>query len=110
MLLSGLGSGVWLLTWALLTKDPVSYTHLDVYKRQRELRAAIGATNGDISAIGYSARPPIEGLDDYTYAISRGANTETTPVNHTTAVLEADGSNPSRVQPYIVARYIYKIK
>lgn len=76
----------------------------------RELRAAIGATNGDISAIGYSARPPIKDLDAYSYAISRGANTETTPVNHATAVLEADGSNPSRVQPYIVARYIYKIK
>ncbi len=75
-----------------------------------ELYAAIGATNGDIASIGYSARKPIEGLDSYTYAIRVGSNAPVDPVNHSTVVLQPDGTDPCRLQPYIVARYIYKIK
>ena len=75
-----------------------------------ELYAAIGATNGDIASIGYSARKPIEGLDSYTYAIRVGENAPAEPVNHSTVVLHPDGTEPSRLQPYIVSRYIFKIK
>lgn len=75
-----------------------------------ELYAAIGATNGDIASIGYSARKPIKGIDSYTYAIRVGSNAPVDPVNHSTVVLQPDGTDPSRLQPYIVARYIYKIK
>ena len=75
-----------------------------------ELYAAIGATNGDIASIGYSARKPIKGLDSYTYAIRVGENAPAEPVNHSTVVLHPDGTEPSRLQPYIVSRYIFKIK
>lgn len=75
-----------------------------------ELYAAIGATNGDIASIGYSARKPIKGLDSYTYAIRVGSNAPVDPVNHSTVVLQPDGTDPSRLQPYIVSRYIFKIK
>lgn len=75
-----------------------------------ELYAAIGATNGDIASIGYSARKPIKGSDSYTYAIRVGENAPAEPVNHSTVVLHPDGTEPSRLQPYIVSRYIFKIK
>ena len=75
-----------------------------------ELYAAIGATNGDIASIGYSARKGIKGIDSYTYAIRVGENAPAEPVNHSTVVLHPDGTEPSRLQPYIVSRYIFKIK
>lgn len=79
-------------------------------KISSELYAAIGATNGDIASIGYSGRKKIDGLDSYTYAIRVGENAPTEPVNHSTVVLHPDGTEPSRLQPYIVSRYIFKIK
>ena len=75
-----------------------------------ELYAAIGATNGDIASIGYSGRGKIKGIDSYTYAIRAGENAPTEPVNHSTVVLQPDGTDPCRLQPYIVSRYIFKIK
>ena len=79
-------------------------------KISSELYAAIGATNGDIASIGYSGRKKIDGLDSYTYAIRVGENAPAEPVNHSTVVLHPDGTEPSRLQPYIVSRYIFKIK
>lgn len=75
-----------------------------------ELYAAIGATNRDIASIGYSARKPIHGIDSYTYAIRVGETAPTKPVNHSTVVLHPDGTEPSRLQPYITTRFIFKIK
>lgn len=66
-------------------------------------RAAIGAVNSDVGAIGYAAASPISGRS-YTYAIS-GSTRSISRINHSTLVKNEDGTEPTTIQPYIVTYF-----
>jgi len=75
--------------------------------KSQELRALIGATNSDISRIGYEAQPSIAG-HAYSYSIAgRDTLNNVTTLNHSTTVLQASGGNPTTIQPYITC-YMWK--
>lgn len=76
-------------------------------KYTTDLRAAIGAVNGDVAAIGYHAVSAITGVS---YNNGLGSTSGSTPgtvksVNHSTAVTQADGSSPTQIQPYQAAYF-----
>lgn len=73
------------------------------------LRALIGAVNNSTSSIGYQATDAVTGQN---YAANMGVKYTATPgaisnVNHSTVVLESNGTQPSRMQPYL-AVYIWR--
>lgn len=72
-----------------------------------ELRAAIGAVNGSITSLGYI---PCSKIENKTYANNYGVQSSTSPgtvssVAHATLVCEADGSDPSKINPYQTAYF-----
>lgn len=72
-------------------------------KFTQPLRALIGAYDGDIGALGYR---PVEAVKDYDYRYgfhhgSPNTNISVERVNHSTLVLQSDGSQPTTIQPYI---------
>lgn len=77
--------------------------------KRRQLAARIGAFDSDIGAIGYAAMGnPSRG--GFTYGIrgSASSNISASRVNHNTIVVDnADGKDPSIVQPYITV-YFWK--
>lgn len=64
-------------------------------------RALIGAVMGDISSIGYASANPVSGYS-YKYAINGNLYSSITTINHSTLIKNADGSEPTTVQPYMV--------
>lgn len=72
-----------------------------VYKPK--LRAAIGAVNQNAASIGYASTNAIKGIG-YTYALS-GGGYDIKTVNHSTLVMNEDGTDPTTIQPYEVGCY-----
>ena len=78
--------------------------------KEQSLRALIGAVDGDAGVIAYSATSPVPGQNNYSRGIKGEIYGGSSDVNHTTAVVRDDGNTPTTLQPYIVSRYIFKIK
>lgn len=78
--------------------------------KEQSLRALIGAVDGDAGTIAYSATSPVPGQNNYSRGIKGEIYGGSSDVNHTTAVVRDDGNTPTTLQPYIVSRYIFKIK
>lgn len=78
--------------------------------KEQSLRALIGAVDGDAGVIAYSATPPVPNQNNYSRGIKGEIYGGSSEINHTTAVVRDDGETPNTLQPYIVSRYIFKIK
>ena len=78
--------------------------------KEQSLRALIGAVDGDAGVIAYSATSQIHSQTNYSRGIKGEIYGGSSNVNHTTAVVRDDGDTPTTLQPYIVSRYIFKIK
>lgn len=74
------------------------------------LRAAIGAINNNVGALGYDATGPISGVS-YNISVQGMSNTSLTNINHSTRVHGvtdyAQSSSQSLLQPYITV-YMWK--
>lgn len=75
-------------------------------KKTQELRALIGACNGNTVNIGYQANNAIAG-QGYTYSVDGTQTSNIGYVSHTTTVLQHDGKTPTTLQPYEVVGYIW---
>lgn len=76
------------------------------------LRALIGATHADSTRIGYRTEDKVPGFG-YTYVIQGSlvaSSITADSVNHSTTVLQKDGSDPTTIQPYTVVHFIIKAK
>ena len=78
--------------------------------KEQSLRALIGAVDGDAGVIAYSATSPVPNQNNYSRGIKGEIYGGSSEINHTTAVVRDDGETPNTLQPYIVSRYIFKIK
>lgn len=68
-----------------------------------EVLAAIGTVNQATDTIGYTAGPKIDGGIKYTYTGNfTGSGSMTGTETHSTRVYERDGTDVSKVQPYLV--------
>lgn len=77
-------------------------------EKTQELRAMIGAINGNPGALGYNPTGAVGGIgytNNYGIAGTRPGNV--TSINHSTLVRRADGNNARTLQPYITC-YMFR--
>ena len=77
-------------------------------EKTQELRALIGASNNNTGNIGYRGVPPVPGYGN-TISIN-GTVTSVENTNHSTLVVQANGEEPSTIQPSIIVNFIIKAK
>lgn len=74
-----------------------------------ELRALVGACDGNVNRIAYFPTDPV--FDSYSVGFWIEGTSYTgyiAKINHTSMVLQADGSKPTTLQPFLVVYYIIK--
>lgn len=78
-------------------------------KKEQPLRASIGAVSADVATIGYAPTSAIPNHNVYNGVIwgNRGDTSTPRPATHATEVWQADGTEPTTVQPYITC-YMWK--
>lgn len=75
--------------------------------REKDLRALIGAVDGDVYTIGYYEAPTAGIWTRYTKGIKTGTVTGANIAAHTTLVMDSNGNYPDSIQPYITC-YMWK--
>lgn len=96
--------------------DKGTDTHFNTLKQTggeitKGLRALIGTIGNDINTLAYQTATPVDGKS-YNMGISGTAipSFSGKGVNYSVPVVDVNGNNLALLQPYIVARYIFKIK
>ena len=75
--------------------------------REKDLRALIGAVDGDVYTIGYYEAPTAGIWTRYTKGIRGASVTGGNVAAHTTLVMDSNGNYPDSIQPYITC-YMWK--
>ena len=75
--------------------------------REKDLRALIGAVDGDVYTIGYYEAPTAGTWTKYTKGIRGASVTGANVASHSTLVMDSNGNYPDSLQPYITC-YMWK--